>query len=474
MPPPPSIPEAPSPAAATGPGSPGNATPPETAPPLTDAYRPIRRVAPPSSPVAGVLAALGERRVVLADAADSEGRVFLDPAILGRDAQPQHLLAPHDLVRRADGHDLELTWCREPAVRLLDLRLAQRRPMSGGELVTLAVSVLRGTAEGWWGAPAASDGPHGRWWMDDDGRPVFAPAEDGGPVESESRALLGLAASHTRDRVLLRVIEESRDALERPRGLSRALPGLEDALFEACAPRPIERMSARALGDDGPRDAFAGEEDGPERALRRGAVVSALERFADIGIASAVADAVDRTRAVLRRAGRERRRLPLVVGGAAAGLVIVGGLLWPSGPPEAEAVRVVEATTSASPRPTTTAAPATGQPPQSPAPRSPAREPSPPHEDAEAAGLRLLAAVSSCATHGDPLCAAVRDGGAESLPDEVLDAAAAAREVTLVDDYGDVAVVRTDGGAGAPAVLLELVRIEERWLLRAAHALTSG
>ncbi len=471
MPPPPSIPEAPSDAAGGGPGSTDTATPPETSPALTDAYRPIRRVAPPTSPVVGVLAALGERRVVLADAAQSAGRVFLDPAILGRDAPPQHLLAPRDLVRRADGHDLELPWCRELAVRLLDERLAQRRPMSGGELVTLVVSVLRGTAEAWWGAAAAADGPHGRWWMDDDGRPVFAPTEDGGPVGSESSALLSRAASHTRDRVLLRVIEESRDALERPRGLSRALPALEDALFEACAPRPIERMSARAPGGEGPHDASAGEEDGPERALRRGAVATALERFADVGIASAVADAADRTRAVLRRAVRERRRLPLVVAGAAAGLVIVGGLLWPSGPPEAEAeaVRVGEATASESPGSPSRAAPATGETPQSAPPPSSA-----PHEDAEAAGLRLLAAVSACATHGDPLCAAVRDAGAEPLPEEVLEAAAAARDVTLVDDYGDVAVVRSDGEAGTPAVLLELVRIEERWLLRAAHALTSG
>ncbi|WP_309069796.1 hypothetical protein, partial [Microbacterium sp.] len=59
--------------------------PAETAaPPLTDAYRPIRRVAPPHAPLEGVLAAAGERRVVLADAAAVADRVFL-----GRSAPPQ-------------------------------------------------------------------------------------------------------------------------------------------------------------------------------------------------------------------------------------------------------------------------------------------------------------------------------------------------------------------------------------------------
>lgn len=435
--------------------------------PLTDAYRPIRRVAPPLSPVAGVLVAAGERRAVLADVADATGRVFLHHDLLSMGERPQHLLAPRDVARRDDGHDIELPWCREPSARLLDARASERRPLTGGEIVTLVVSLLRGTAEAWRGVAPEAEGPRGRWWMDDDGCPLFALCEDGGTVAGEAAELLGQAAAHTRDRVLLRLIEDARGALELPRRLGRTLPALEDALFEACAPRPIERVTGRATAAGVPGTAAPTREVAPR--ARSGALAGAIERFGDTGVAAAVADALDRTRAGMRRTLAGRRRLPLLVGAGVAGLVIAGGLLWPSDPPPADARSRgdVAASASAKPVPSSSSGEAPGPSPAATAGR-------PADEDAESAGARLLAAAAECAAHGDPLCAAVREDGAEPLDDETLDAIAAADEVTLLDDYGDVAVLRARPGEDGPAAVLEIVRLDGVWLLRAAHPLSAG
>uniref|UniRef100_UPI002811E02A hypothetical protein n=1 Tax=Microbacterium sp. TaxID=51671 RepID=UPI002811E02A len=416
------------------------------------------RVAPPHAPLEGVLAAAGERRVVLADAAAVADRVFL-----GRSAPPQHLLAPTDVVRRAEGHDLELPWCREPVARLLDARAAGSRPLCGGELVTLVVSLLRGTREAWDDVPPEEDAPVGRWWLDDDGRPLFARAEDGGPVAGEADALLGQALVHTKDRMLLRLIEQARDALQRPRRLRRALEPLEDALFEACAPRPIERTSARsAERTTAPADAL---DDVLMRAPESAGLVGLLERFTDASFAETMGDAVDRARAAARSALTGGRRLPLLAGAAAAAAVIAVGLLWPSDPEPADA----HAREVTRPGPSAAATPA----PAPPAPTPPAPTPtaSPGPEDARNAAIRLTRAVAECAAHADPLCAGVRDEAAEPLPDAVLRIAAAGEPV-LLDDYGDVAVFRLeDPSRTGGTVLLQLIRPGERWLLRSAQAL---
>ena len=426
--------------------------------PLTDAYRRIRRVTPPESPLPGVLAAEGERRVLLVDAAVAAGGVFG-----GHADRPQHLLAPLELVRRSDGHDLELPWCREPLGRLLDARTAQGRPLAGGELVTLVVSLLRGTREAWDG-PVPPDGAPaaGRWWVDDEGRPLFAPADDGGQVASEADALIERAMGHTRERVLLRVIGEAREALQRPRRLHRVIDGLEDALFEAFAPRALERgtgqPTVRPVLDEDPlgTDAFRSPPSS-------GAVRDVVERFTDTAFAEAVGEGVDRARTAVRRALTSGgRRLPLAVGGAAALAVIAGGLLLPTDPDPADARAVSRPTPSAS-----RAATPSDLPEASPAP-SPRPTPAT-AEGAHAAGDRLRLAAVECGAHGDPLCAAIREEGAEPLGPEVLDVMAEAAGVELLDDYGDVAVLRADAVSSGGSALLQLVRLDGRWLLRGAQ-----
>lgn len=424
---------------------------PPGSPALTDAYRPIRRVEPPLAPVAGVLAAAGDRRVVLADAAAARGRVFA-----GRAQPPQHLLAPIDVVRRGDGHDLELPWCREPVARLVASRVDVGAPLAGGELVTLAVSVLRGVREAWVDVPPEGDGPRGTWWIDGDGRPLFAPgADDADTVQASAAALLTQAAGHTRDRVLLRLLEEGRGALDRPRSLGRTLPPIEDALFEACAPRPLGRAEDRPAGPRPSSVRPEAAEPAPAPAL-----TSLIERFGDPALADAVGDALDRVRTGIRARLAGRRRAPLVAGGAVAAVVIAGGLLWPADAEPAEA-RGAEPPAAARSEGPPSAPPVTSAPPGSPPP-----------EDAVAASERLLDELAECAAHGDPLCAPIREPGAEPLPGEALAAAGGASQLALLDDYGDVAVLRVDDPAGGRRpVLLQLVRLDGRWLLRTANAL---
>ncbi|GAA3660766.1 hypothetical protein [Microbacterium marinilacus] len=430
---------------------------------LTDAYRPIRLVGPPQAPVRGVLAAAGQRRVVLVDAVGAEQHVFS-----GCPEPPQHLLAPTDLVRGLDGHDLELPWCREPLARLLAARAAAGRQLAGGELVTLTVSLLRGTVEAWRDRPAAADaGPCGSWWADDDGRPLFAPDPAGEPIETAARAALEAAAAHTRDRVVLRHLEQAREALARPRGLGRALDTLEDALFEVCAPRPIARAPERhGEAPSSEADVRRGQE------VRRGALTELMARLSDAPLVDTVADAIDRVRAGARGALRGGRRLPLLIGGGAALVVLVGGLMWPADAGSADAAPG----SSESPPPRTPAvtsspsAPAIGSsdlpvPPTAPE-ESPVSE-----EDPVRAVEQLLAELGECAARAAVSCSAVQEGAAADLGAEALEAAEGEREASLLDDYGDVAVVRVDDPTGERAPLIvQVVRLDGRWLLRAAHA----
>ncbi|MBO3662498.1 hypothetical protein [Microbacterium stercoris] len=436
-----------------------------TSAPLTDAYRPIRRISPPEAPLDGVLAAVGERRVLLADAAMAADGVFA-----ARGQPPQHLLTPRDVVRRADGHDLELPWCRERVTRLLDARSAQGRPLAGGEIVTLAVSVLRGTCEAWDDIGPEGEPMPGRWWLDDEGRPLFAPMPDGGQIAREAADLLEQAAAHTRDRVMLRLLGQAREALQRPRRLWRLIGPLEDALLEAFASRGIEQPDARparrAMLDEpevGAREAF--------RPPPRGALTAMSESFAGAALADLLGETLDRVRGAVRRVATGRseggRRVPLMVGAAVAAVVLGGGLLWPTDVQPADARSPGRGGRSAAPGTTAPAVP-------TPAPtQTPTQRPTAHREDARAAGERLRRAIVDCAAHGDPLCEVVREPGAEAIDDGVLAALAEAGTTQLLDDYGDVAVLRADGPEGRSA-LLQIVRLDGHWMLRGAQLLPAG
>ncbi|HWI30782.1 MAG TPA: hypothetical protein VNT50_04785, partial [Microbacterium sp.] len=149
--------------------------------PLTDAYRPVRAIVPPETPIGGILSRAGDDIVVLVDA----GELTAWPGWGFTDAQ--HVLAPLDLARRAGGHDAVLPWCSERVDVFLGRRRAASAPLGGGEIVTLAVSALRGAAEAHSGRGGDAPSPTGAWWLTDAGCPVFVHAESGDAAEAGAR-----------------------------------------------------------------------------------------------------------------------------------------------------------------------------------------------------------------------------------------------------------------------------------------------
>ena len=133
--------------------------------PLAGPYRAIRAVrAREDGPWPGVLVrtAAGDAFVLVdADVLGAQWRGWDAPA-------DGHVLAPVDIARRVDGHDVVLPVCAERLEEFVRRR-ATRMPLSAGEAVTLGVSVLRGCAQ-----IANAPGTTGEWWLDDAGRPVLA------------------------------------------------------------------------------------------------------------------------------------------------------------------------------------------------------------------------------------------------------------------------------------------------------------
>lgn len=164
-------------------------------------------------------------------------------------------------------------------------------------------------------------------------------------------------------------------------------------------------------------------------------------------------------------------------------MVITGGLLWPGdGTGErADAARGASASEQNSegstPEPgEESAEKATtgsdgGDPQATPSPAAPVVE-----DDAASAASALLAQVAACVEEQDPVCAEAVAPGSEKAIKALAPTAAGDVSVDLVDEYGDVAVIRVgspDGAAGeegesaaAPEQMLVLVRQDEKWLVR--------
>lgn len=491
--------------------SPPSAPDPSTADadaPLTGAYRVLRRVAPPESPFPGWLARTDDGETVLLVVPDDVGEW---PALTA--AHGGHVLSPRDVVRTARGVALELDRCVERVDRFLDRREHAGVRLRAGEAVTLGVSALRAMAELSHARPrGAETWPAGHWWLTDAARPVFVHAPEGDPADAGCRSLLERVASLT-DAPAVRT-ELAALAARPPREVD------EDALFALAPSAPLttavfEPARARHLSVTSGHD-IADEERRP-----RGRVARITERHIDTDVAGLVSDAVDSVRRRLRarrprnapavgrppspRPTRRRRAGLWLVAAGVAALVVAGGVLWPTGD-DGPAAADARSTRSAAPSERSAPPVTSPGPDASDAPgESSAGDSTEPEELAAIAG-RLLDARRACGADDTACLAPIMEDPRVRWPPGPVDLPPTHRRVTLLDEFGGVAVVRVSAvdraagvheerGAGAgegarrdasrgneeeagpdaggngeaAAQLVVIVESDGRWLLRDVH-----
>ncbi|MFB8147197.1 hypothetical protein ACFC1W_10685 [Microbacterium sp. NPDC056003] len=409
-------------------------------------YRPVRPVgAADDGPWPGLLVGLesGERRVLV------------DAKVLGRewkgwDAPPHgHVLAPIDVVRRSDGHDVALPVCTERVTDLLARRAATGPPLMPGEAVTLAVSVLRGFAE-----LRDPSGVTGEWWLTDAGRPVFV--TDAAPRslrDASSSLLAGVALGRPHeawDAASAAIMAERPSALE----LERA----EALLFHLAEPLAITTAQA-GPGGARPLARYDVHDASAEESVDRRRPWDGLLRHVDADLADLVSRATTRVWRRATSAGTSSRRAPLLVAGAAAAAVVGVGLLWPSGGDDAATAEVPVSSATATIEPEDATPTGSADP-----------------VDAVGEVDTDLSRVAGELLHRRLACRGEIDclGGVMVDPESSwaagpIDAPREQRAIALLDDFGGVAVLRVDAVDGTAAQLVVIERRDDEWLLRDVH-----
>jgi hypothetical protein len=419
---------------------------------LQRGYRVLRQMTGEAeSPWAGALMRLPSGGTAVAVDADALGDAWH-----GWSADPAgHVLAPVDILRRPDGHDVLLPVCTERLTDFLDRRGAL--DLSAGEGVTLAVSLLRGVVE--LGADAEISGA---WWLTDDGRPVFATQTSGAGHREATADLLRRIALDVPP--LGHVLTDAADALAEGRR-GRVLERAEESLFAVAEPAALaittfgpRRARTRAVVDIDPVSA----DDAPGRAPWP----FALSRHLDAEWADLISRATTGVWRALR-AQRARSGRPWLVAGGLACAILVGGLALPTGP---SGIATAEPAPSTSGPPRESASPA---PAPTRAPDNAALEGIADEENADIAAETDLAAVTAALLTARIDCSAehtclaeVLEDPASEFPPGAADLAPSDRSVTLLDEFGGAAVLRIDPMGVGSSQLVAVVRIEGRWLLR--------
>jgi hypothetical protein len=443
---------------------------------LASPYRSVRTARPKEdAPWPGLLAR--EAGGTMRHLVDVE---VLGPSWGGWDAAPDgHVLAPIDIARRRDGHDVVLPVCVERLDEFLRRRAA-RLPLTPGEAVTLGVSLLRGCAQ-----LVTAPETTGEWWLDDAGRPLLA-------TDTSARRAIKAAVEAMADldvgTPLQRTWDTALRALTADRVSANELAAVEDALFALAVPEPLSTTSLapRPAADVGvaPRVVPPVETVQPPRSLWQNLVV---------GVDDDLADTVSRTTTAvwrrLRSAGASagvarprRRRTPWLVGGTVAAAVLVAGALWPaSGPATADgagggrtptpAITQTGTATGTGGAANVGADGATGPDDGvGPEDASGPDDAAAPADDLGAVAGALLEARLACAGASACLGEVLVDPAAAPATGGAIDLDAAARTVTLLDDFGDLAVLRVDAvDAGAVSQLVVILRRDDKWLLRDVH-----
>ncbi|MFK3679028.1 hypothetical protein ACI2IP_14970 [Microbacterium sp. NPDC090218] len=483
---------------------------------LPEAHRVVRTLDDREGPFVGALVTAGDGVAVRVEAAVLGGWVGW------RYAGAEHVAAPIDLIRRGGGHDVLLPWCTDRVLGFLVRRTAAGSVLSPGECSTLVISLLRGLHE-------VEGGPvrtrSGVWWLTDGGRPVFVFGE-GSDVRAGVGEILERLSEHSADKVLKRALGMIAQGMDRtaaqPSIPGRLLETWEQELLNVAAPQPLDRAKhaperARDVARVAPRDLTpmrSGPGLRPAERLRSGqrlradrsrggvrrGIVPRVEALRDAARASAaklvarVADARGGTfprrqekadAATSADTPRRKRRL-MIVAGAAAAVVLGAGLLWPDGgaPVEAgdgggtaaaqerSAGRATESPSTAGVTNATEAVDGS-EDGSSGGPEDSNGADASTDDDPVAAASALLQTIADCRAQADPTCPDGVASGVVGVVDALEPAMPEESSIELVDEYGDVAVVRVtvnrpdgDDAAGASALMVVLIRTQEKWLVR--------
>ncbi len=406
-------------------------------------YTPLRRVGPRESPYPGVLVRTSGTVQLLVDAgAAPQATLFWSPM------PDSHILRARDVTEGATGTQALVDACQEPVSEFI----RRRGSLEPGEIATVALGILRGARE-------LRENPLGRWWLTMSGRPVFALDDGDRPLLDETHDVLDAITTTDPEGVSLLaavaalVAEGGRDAL---------WDECDSALFAWTSPGPVHTSTGVPLtGAPRPKPARAD----PAVSARDSAEPGTLGRLLKVAhgdVGRTLSDAASALSARLRarhdvredtdepsasRGGRRRR----VLFAAAACLVAVFVLsaLWPAG--GQGGTEQVTATATVAPETT-------------PAPLALGDQ----ERDLPALAGALLDARVSCAS--DTAClSTVMENAAALFPAGAIDAPAGARRLDLVEDFGDVAVVRVHADSAVADQLAILARHETGWVLRVVY-----
>ncbi len=439
-------------------------------------HRLIRAVDGREGPFAGTLVVFEESVAVCIDVdrlREWAGWAFSDA---------EHVCGVLDVRRRIDGHDALLPWCTQRVETFLGRREASDSPLTPGELGTLVASLLRGVRE----LGAADAEVLGDWWLTGDGRPLFVHG-DGGSARARTAALLERLGRQQADRATVRVLEEAGAALRRPRHPVDDDRRWEGQLFARAAPRALQLdvFAPERVSDVAPRLVAADAASRDTESGRRRRRTQERVESAAAGRLRSVIERVGARVSLLRDRRPTRptrpahpggdassptnskpsRRRSILVAGALGAAVLTVGLLWPGDADDSSADASSEKVRAAA---TSTPAATPSELPESPPESQPESQP-----DGSApldAVPTLLDAISHCVTVAAATCADAIAEGARTPSDGVAVLGASSSTATLVDDYGDVAVIRLtpiESGTGEQMMVLE--RQNDIWLVGARN-----
>lgn len=450
-----------------------------TADPFMIAFTPLRRVTARESPYAGTLVRSPAGVHLLIDPEQvPPAELFWSPQ------EDTHVLRAIDVVHmgtaRSDAAPGALVEaCREPLETYLDLRDGAGAPITAPECATIMISLLRGVNEV---RAAVRKDRGGVWWLSSSARPVLALIPDAEPArESACRILNRLApadphAPALRDAIMavLRgddVRAGDIDSCERAvfewvePGPLRPSPDIRPAARLASAgptPTPLSvptpslahALAAASVQTRSEADVPVPHEPGVFDRLVRGGDGRWQEALAEVAAsARGTMRSLRRSAAAARPGGRGR----LVVAALAVGAVLAVGVavLAPNdGTAQEQVPSGGKATGDSAPAAAATAVP-----------DADAGEPDLPRTAAV-----IMDAVSTCA--GDSACVQTVAERPDLAPSTgAATAPAGQRKLELVDEYGDVAVIRAEAD-GYPSQLVVIARHDDRWLLREVLDLT--